>query len=208
MSAVLPPTSSAAPVLAPAQLEARFEPMTPGRLAAVLSVEQSAYSHPWSRGNFIDTLAAGHLALCLVAAPHSEAAPDDPATAAITSPMPLPPELLEAAPLLPAAGGDEVLLGYFVAMPGFEEVHLLNITVAPPFQRQGWAAVMLDALVLWSRARRAEWLWLEVRLSNVRAQQVYLRRGFARVGVRKGYYPAGHGEREDAVVMSLRVEGA
>jgi ribosomal-protein-alanine N-acetyltransferase len=103
--------------------------------------------------------------------------------------------------------GDE-LLGYFVAMPGFEEVHLLNITVAPACQRQGWALVMLDALVLWARAQRAEWLWLEVRASNTRAQQVYLRRGFARVGQRKAYYPAGHGLREDAVVMSLRLVDA
>ena len=97
------------------------------------------------------------------------------------------------------------LLAYFVAMKGVDEVHLLNITVAPAFQRQGWAQVMLDALALWARGHRAEWVWLEVRISNVRAQQVYLRRGFARVGQRKRYYPAAHGEREDAVVMSLRV---
>jgi len=101
--------------------------------------------------------------------------------------------------------GDE-LLGYFVAMLGYREAHLLNITVAPAHQRQGWALVMLDALALWSRARQAEWLWLEVRASNTRAQQVYLRHGFARVGLRQGYYPDGHGRREDAVVMNLRLE--
>jgi hypothetical protein len=32
----------------------------------------------------------------------------------------------------------EQLLGYFVAMKGFEEVHLLNISVAPAHQGQGW----------------------------------------------------------------------
>lgn len=122
MSAVLSSApSSAWPPVAPA-VEARFEPMTPERLDAVLAIEQSVYSHPWSRRNFADTLAAGHNALCLLA-------------------------------------GDE-LLGYFVAMPGFEEVHLLNITVAPAWQRQGWALVMLDALALWSRGQGAHWLWL------------------------------------------------
>ena len=64
---------------------------------------------------------------------------------------------------------------------------------------------LLDALVLWSRAQGAQWLWLEVRASNTRAQQIYLKRGFARVGLRKAYYPAGHGLREDAVVMNLRL---
>ena len=148
-------------------VEAHLEPMTPERLPAVLAVEQSVYSHPWTRGNFTDTLAAGHQALCLL-------------------------------------GGDE-LIGYFVAMRGFEEVHLLNITVAPAHQRQGWALVLLDALVLWSRAQGAQWLWLEVRASNTRAQQIYLKRGFARVGLRKASFPAGHGLREDAVVMNLRL---
>lgn len=160
MSAVLKPAPSSA-------VEAHLEPMTPERLPTVLAVEQSVYSHPWTRGNFTDTLAAGHHALCLL-------------------------------------GGDE-LIGYFVAMRGFEEVHLLNITVAPAHQRQGWALVLLDALVLWSRAQGAQWLWLEVRASNTRAQQIYLKRGFARVGLRKAYYPAGHGLREDAVVMNLRL---
>lgn len=157
MSAVLQPAPSSA-------VEAHLEPMTPERLPAVLAVEQSVYSHPWTRGNFTDTLAAGHHALCLL-------------------------------------GGDE-LIGYFVAMRGFEEVHLLNITVAPAHQRQGWALVLLDALVLWSRAQGAQWLWLEVRVSNLRARHVYEQYGFRRVGERKRYYPGVGNEREDAIVMS------
>ncbi|MDR2155627.1 MAG: ribosomal protein S18-alanine N-acetyltransferase [Burkholderiaceae bacterium] len=145
----------------------RFEPMTIEQLDAVLSIEQAAYDHPWTRGNFAETLAADHQAQCLMA-------------------------------------GDE-LLGYFVALRGVQEVHLLNITVAPAFQRQGWALVMLDALALWSRSQGAECLWLEVRVSNARAQKVYLARGFTRVSMRKNYYPLREGEREDAVVMSLRL---
>ena len=168
MSALPTPVPTAAPRSVSADApEARLEPMTAARLDAVMAIEQRAYSHPWSRGNFLDTLSAGHLAQCLMA--------------------------------------DDTLIGYFVAMPGYQEVHLLNITVAPDYQRQGWALLMLDALALWARGHQAEWVWLEVRLSNARAQQVYLRRGFARVGLRKRYYPAAHGEREDAVVMSLRV---
>lgn len=97
----------------------------------------------------------------------------------------------------------EQLLGYFIAMKGVDEVHLLNITVAPAQQRQGWARLMLDALVLWSRGQRAQWLWLEVRVSNLRAFQIYAAYGFRRVGLRKGYYPDSALQREDAIVMSL-----
>jgi ribosomal-protein-alanine N-acetyltransferase len=100
---------------------------------------------------------------------------------------------------------DETLLGYFVAMKGVDEVHLLNITVAPACQRQGWARVMLDALAIWARGQGAHWLWLEVRAGNRRAMEVYEASGYRRVGERKSYYPAAHGQREDAVVMNLRL---
>ena len=141
--------------------------MTPENLDAVMAIEQVAYSHPWSRGNFRDSLNPLFDAHCLWL-------------------------------------GDE-LLGYFLAMHGFEEMHLLNITVAPARQGQGWAHMMLDALSLISRNVGAQTLWLEVRQSNVRALQVYERYGFVRVGLRKDYYPADRQQREHAVVMSLKL---
>lgn len=101
------------------------------------------------------------------------------------------------------AGGQ--ILGYFVAMKGVDEVHLLNLTVAPGFQRQGWARIMLDGLAIWSRGAGTEWLWLEVRVSNLRALHLYERYGFRRVGERKRYYPGAQGTREDAVVMSVQL---
>ena len=147
--------------------EVHLAPLSPEWLDAVLAIEKVAYSHPWSRGNFMDTLAAGYQAQVLL-------------------------------------GGNEVI-GYYVAMLGVDEAHLLNLTVAPAFQQQGWARVLLDALGLWARARGAQWLWLEVRMSNLRAQKIYAAHGFQRVGVRKRYYPAAGDTREDALVMSLRL---
>ena len=97
------------------------------------------------------------------------------------------------------------LLGYFVAMKGFEEVHLLNIAVVPAHQQQGWARVMMDALALWARGQGMRWLWLEVRASNSRAIALYQAQGFRQVGRRRQYYPASWGRREDALVMSLRL---
>ncbi len=142
-------------------------PMTLDDLDAVMAIEQTAYSHPWSRGNFRDSLNPLFDAQCL---------------------------WLEGE-----------LLGYFLAMRGFEEMHLLNITVAPARQGQGWGHMMLDALSLMSRHEGAQWLWLEVRQSNLRALQVYERYGFKQVSIRKDYYPADRQQREHAVVMSLKL---
>ena len=65
--------------------------------------------------------------------------------------------------------------------------------------------MMLEALAIWSRGERATWVLLEVRASNQLAMNVYASQGFRRVGQRKGYYPAGQGQREDAIVMGLRL---
>ena len=100
---------------------------------------------------------------------------------------------------------DDEVLGYFVAMKGVDEVHLLNIAVAPEHQGQGLARLMLDALAVWTRGQSLEWLWLEVRVGNAPAIHVYERHGFRRVGLRKDYYPADQGERESAIVMSLHL---
>ncbi|MBL0149329.1 MAG: ribosomal protein S18-alanine N-acetyltransferase [Ideonella sp.] len=142
--------------------------MTVDDLDRVLAIEVMAYSHPWTRGNFIDSLAAGYLAWLRTDA-------------------------------------DGRCIGYCVAMPGFEEMHLLNLTVAPSAQRRGHARAMLQTLCDTCRAQDLPMLWLEVRQGNEVARQLYRRFGFETVGLRRDYYPAGHGRREDAVVMRLAI---
>ena len=103
---------------------------------------------------------------------------------------------------------DGTLAAYSVAMNGVQEMHLLNLTVSPSWERRGHARALLDALVAQCRRERNEALWLEVRPSNQRAREVYARYGFQEVGLRRGYYPAVGGLREDACVMRLSIEGA
>jgi ribosomal-protein-alanine N-acetyltransferase len=102
-------------------------------------------------------------------------------------------------------GPGERLCGYFVGMMGVEELHLLNLTIAPQDQGRGLGWMLLNAVHDTARALGAHMLWLEVRRSNLRAHRLYERFGFAVVGLRRGYYPAGGGQREDALVMNRRI---
>lgn len=97
------------------------------------------------------------------------------------------------------------LVAYMVAMHGVEETHLLNLTVAPSWRRRGLAQHLLDDLNQHARRAGANQVWLEVRASNLSAQQLYLRQGYQEVGRRPRYYPAHPAPqgREDAVLMSL-----
>jgi [ribosomal protein S18]-alanine N-acetyltransferase len=146
-------------------------PMAVQLLDAVVGIEVRAYPFPWSRANFVDSIAAGHLTHCLVAP-------------------------------------DGELLGYQVAMAGFEEWHLLNVTISPDHQGRGLATQLLHRLIDHARSTGAEWLWLEVRPSNVRARRLYAHLGFAEIGVRRGYYPDAAGRREDALVLRLPLKPA
>ena len=146
-------------------------------LDAVMAAEVQAYGHPWSRGNFTDSLAAAYEAWVL------------------------------EEPVL-AAGRRAELLGYWIAQPGVDELHLLNLTVAPAHQRRGHARTLLAALQARARHRGLATIWLEVRASNEGARALYRQWGFEPQGQRRGYYPSGNGQREDAVVMSLRLDAA
>lgn len=95
-----------------------------------------------------------------------------------------------------------VLVGYAVLMLVLDEAHLLNVTVAPGWQRRGFGLLAMNHLFGVARTHGAKRMFLEVRPSNAPGQGLYQRLGFEAIGRRRGYYPAGSA-REDAVVMAL-----
>ncbi|MGH8538948.1 MAG: ribosomal protein S18-alanine N-acetyltransferase [Stenotrophobium sp.] len=92
------------------------------------------------------------------------------------------------------------LLAYTLMSMAAGEAHVLNLCVDPLAQRQGIGRFLLRHLMTLARAAYSTMLLLEVRRSNKAALRLYESAGFARVGLRKGYYPAADG-REDAIVL-------
>jgi ribosomal-protein-alanine N-acetyltransferase len=133
-------------------------------LDEVVAIEDAIYSHPWTRGNFLDSLRAAYVCRTL------------------------------------RLGGE--LIGYFVLMVGAGEAHLLNLSIAAPYQRAGHGSALLREAADLARQLSARSLFLEVRPSNRGAQALYTRFGFRKIAVRRGYYPA-HSGREDALVLTL-----
>ena len=145
----------------------RYRRMTAGDLDAVMAIERSIYAHPWTRGNFSDSLAAGYH--CWIV----------------------------------ECGRD--IAGYTVVSVAAEEAHLLNLSIAGPLQRRGLGRELLSFVRKLARDYAARSILLEVRPSNAAALALYAAAGFAEIGARKGYYPAGEG-REDAVVLQLELQ--
>lgn len=93
------------------------------------------------------------------------------------------------------------MVGFWVGMQGVDEVHLLNIAVHPQWRQQGVARFMLHRLAAWALQQQAQAIWLEVRVSNQRAIEVYRTAGFEEIAVRPRYYPVNMNQREDAIIM-------
>jgi ribosomal-protein-alanine N-acetyltransferase len=144
----------------------RYRHMTAADLDAVVAIERTIYLHPWTRGNFSDSLAAGYH--CWVA----------------------------------ECGGE--IAGYAVVMIAAGEAHLLNLSVAAPWQRRGIGREALKFAIKLARDYGAGKLLLEVRPSNEAAIALYASSGFAEIARRRSYYPAG-GAREDAIVLQLEL---
>lgn len=99
------------------------------------------------------------------------------------------------------------LEGYFIAQQVLDEAHLLNVCVDPDSQRQGLGELLMQEWLLLATSAGCGRALLEVRVSNLGAQALYQKLGFARIGYRKGYYPALSG-REDGIVMALTLKVA
>jgi len=94
---------------------------------------------------------------------------------------------------------DGEIAGYLCRWLVAGEVHILNIAVHPGIRRRGVASALLAETVDEAIRVQAELMILEVRRSNLAAQQLYRRFGFVHRRLRRNYYGAG----EDALVMEL-----
>lgn len=103
-----------------------------------------------------------------------------------------------------AEWGDE-LAAYAILWKVLDEGELANIAVRSDLRGRGIGSGLLSRMLEVAEDSGVRSLYLEVRESNGLAREMYARRGFHEIGVRKGYY---EGPREDARVLKKRLAGA
>ena len=164
--------------------ELSFMPMQVADLDEVLAIEAISHIHPWTKGNFSDSLAAGHWAYCIR------------------------PQVNQAQSMPGSYLDSQVLWSYCILYPAVDELHLLNITVAPKLRQLGLGSRMMAAIEGVAAQQKIPRIILEVRPSNDSAVTLYQKLGYEQIGVRKNYYPASAqtGNREDAIVMAKSIK--
>lgn len=98
----------------------------------------------------------------------------------------------------------EISQGFAVIYNTRFTTDLLTIGVDPEYQGKGYGRFLLECTLREALEGGADECFLEVRVSNVRAQNLYKSMGFEIVGTRKDYYQKTSSEEaEDAYTMKL-----
>src|SRR5215467_13048777 len=79
-----------------------------------------------------------------------------------------------------------------------DEAHITTIAIHPDYRRHGLGELMLVNLIDIAYNIGANWVTLEVRVSNHVAQNLYRKYGFHEKGIRQKYYSD---NQEDALIM-------
>jgi ribosomal-protein-alanine N-acetyltransferase len=102
------------------------------------------------------------------------------------------------------AEAEERVVAYGGLWHIMDEAHISTIATHPDYRGRGWGEVVLAGMVRRSLTLRAAYIVLEVRVSNVVAQNLYRKYEFELVGVKQRYY---HNNGEDAYDMRLDLQG-
>ena len=92
-------------------------------------------------------------------------------------------------------------IGFAILSVSTEESHLLNIGLTSSKRGQGLGKELLEKIIMAAEVMGSKKIFLEVRISNVIAIDLYKTSGFKEIGLRKNYYRTKEG-REDAILMS------
>ena len=93
---------------------------------------------------------------------------------------------------------DGAVIGFAGAWIILDESHITNIAILAEHRGNGYGRALTAALMQYLSNLGAAYATLEVRKSNVTAQNLYKSRGYVSVGVRKRYY---EDNGEDALLM-------
>ena len=97
---------------------------------------------------------------------------------------------------------DQEVVGYIGMYLSFEEGEITNVAVTPSYRQRGCGNLLIQAIKEEAKARAAESVILEVRVSNVPAISLYKKHGFEEIGIRKNFYEH---PSEDAIIMKVGI---
>lgn len=173
------------------ELAVRVEAMTVSDLSDVLTIERLSFPSPWSARAYEYELRYNEMAHYFVARSYKPMNGNGAGNGMFHR---LRRALRPVAP--PSTPQVVGYIGYWL-MAG--EAHISTVAVRPELRGHSYGELLLAYSIEDAARRGAHVATLEVRVSNLSAQQLYLKYGFDKVGLRKAYYSDNN---EDAYIMT------
>ncbi len=93
---------------------------------------------------------------------------------------------------------ESTIIGYIGYWKILDEGHITTLAINPNHRRNHFADILLYKLIYSAIKKKIRWLTLEVRVSNIAAQNLYYKFQFKNLGIRKKYY---QDNNEDALIL-------
>jgi ribosomal-protein-alanine N-acetyltransferase len=176
-----------------------IEPMQLRDVAEVMEIERLSFPSPWSARAYRYELQQNNLSHYLVARLQRPLEKKEPGFWAGLCREHFVERLRRSLGVTASPGVNILGYGGFWLMAG--EAHISTIAVRPEWRRRGIGELLLVAMLELAVELGGDLATLEVRVSNVAAQSLYQKYGFAKVGLRPHYYSD---RGEDALIMTTK----
>ena len=93
------------------------------------------------------------------------------------------------------------ILGYISFYQVLDEIEIIKIGIIKSCQRSSYGSLLIDEI----KKLDIKKIFLEVSVQNKKAINFYLKNGFQKIGIRKGYYPNNKSYRIDALRMCVKL---
>jgi ribosomal-protein-alanine N-acetyltransferase len=80
------------------------------------------------------------------------------------------------------------IIGYIGISYILDSADIISIVVDKNYTKRGIASLLLEKIYLFCKEKNVKRILLEVRKSNIAAQNLYLKNGFVKISERKKYY--------------------
>jgi ribosomal-protein-alanine N-acetyltransferase len=174
-----------------------IEPMRESDVPRVQEIERQSFTTPWSTSTYLRELRSPEYSRYIVAR-YSHTRPPNQQQSDEERPRSWIQNLLLSRFSATAPASPYTVVGYGGIWLTVDEAHITTIASATEMRGRGIGELLLNGLIDLGLELGAQFMTLEVRVSNIVAQNLYLKYGFQARGTRKRYYTDNN---EDALVM-------
>tara|TARA_B100001093_G_scaffold449925_1_gene456396 strand:- start:1507 stop:1941 length:435 start_codon:yes stop_codon:yes gene_type:complete len=96
---------------------------------------------------------------------------------------------------------EKKIIGFVSFFHVKDEIEIIKICIIKSFQRKNYGSILINEI----KKLKIKKIFLEVSVENINAINFYLKNGFKKIGIRRGYYAKSKCSRIDALRLCVKI---